>query len=195
MATTKATGVTSDNPELLSKVIAAARKENDSLMEQFADREEEIDELEKEIINEYTNSDDIKLASTPDHIQIQVVLAATQRKLSRVTEIYTGALRNITKQKATRNMLMNALLPLMQGGSADIRNAKANDCTQGINYMIELEEGLINICETTMKNLKTAQEIASRQLKAFELDLTFFDGASTFSAMVAASKRKHVNNG
>lgn len=175
--------------------MAQAAKESDKLIEAFEGRAEEIDELEQEVISEHINSQDLRLSATPDHIQIQVVLATAQRKLSRVTEIYTGAIRNVTKQKAVKNMLQNALLPMMQGGSSDIRMAKTNDCTQGINYLIELEEGLITICETAMKNLKTAQEIASRQLKAFELDLTYFDGASTFKAIVEASKRRYLNNG
>jgi hypothetical protein len=154
MPTPKSTGLTSDNPELLSKVIAAARTENDKIMKNYEGREDEIDELEKEIINEYTNNDDIKLATSPDHIQIQTVLGCSQRHLSRVTEIHSGALRNITKLKATQSMLANALLPLMQGGSADIRNAKTNDCTQGINYLIALEEGLINICEKSKNSTR-----------------------------------------
>jgi hypothetical protein len=194
MATAKP-GITSEDPAQLSKIMAAARIENDKLMEEFANRAEEIEALETEIIDNYTNSDECKLASTPDHIQIQLVLGATQRFLSRVTEIHAGAIRNLAKQTATRNMLFNAILPLMQGGSAEVRNAKASDCVQGIGYMIELEEGLINICELATKNLKTAQEMASRTLKAFELDLTFFDGASTFSAIVAANKRRYINNG
>jgi hypothetical protein len=180
--------------EMLSKILVSAAKESDKVMETYAGREEEIDELEQEVINEYINSSDLRLPSTPDHIQIQVVLAATQRKLSRVTEIYTGAIRNVTKQKAVQNMLFNAILPLVPGTSSEIRNAKTNDYTQGINYIIQLEEGLITICETAMKNLKTAQEIASRQLKAFELDLTYFDGASTFKAIVEASKKRYLNN-
>jgi hypothetical protein len=180
--------------EMLSKIMVSAAKESDKIMETYAGREEEIDELEQEIISEHINSNDLQLPSTPDHIQIQVVLATTQRKLSRVTEIYTGTIRNITKQKAVQNMLFNAILPLIQGTSSEIRNAKANDCIQGINYLVALEEGLITICETAMKNLKTAQEIASRQLKAFELDLTYFDGASTFKAIVEASKKRYLNN-
>ena len=185
--------MSSENPELLSQVMAAARKQNDSLMEKFAGREDEIDELEDEIIKNYTNNDDTKLASVPDHVQIQVTLSSTQRHLSRITEIHTEALRNYNKLQAVKAMLMDSLLPLMTGGSADLRTAKANDCTQGINYMIALEQGLINICELATKNLKTAQETASRTLKAYELDLQSFDGANTFSVMVAASKRKYLN--
>ena len=190
MATAK---LTSEDPEKMSAVMAAARKQNDRYMKEYEDRADEIDKLENEIINEYTNSEDIKLASTPDHINIQVVLSATQRHLSRVTEIYAGALKNITKLKAVQTMLLNALLPLMSGTSSEIRNAKANECTQGINYLIELEEGLISICELATKNLKTAQETASRTLKAFELDLTYFDGASSYAVIVAHNKKEFLN--
>ena len=182
--------MTSEDPEQLSRVISAARRENDSLMNNFAGREDEIDELETEIIQNYTNNDDSKLAQVPDHLDIQSVLAATQRHLSRVTEIYAGSLRNVAKLKATQSMLLNAILPLIQGASADIRNAKAADCVQSINYLIQLESGLVDICDLTIRNLKIAQETASRVLKGYELDLTFFDGASTYAAIVKASKKK-----
>lgn len=161
-------------------------------MDDFAGRADEIDELENEIISNYTNNEDIKLSSVPDHIQIQVILLATQRHLSRVTEIHAGATKNLTKLKASQTMLLNILLPLVVGSSAEIRNAKAADCTQGINYLIQLEAGLIEICELASKNLKTAQEMASRTLKAFELDLTFFSGADTFSALVTRSKKQYL---
>lgn len=190
MAVSKPPTTSVENSEELSKVIHSVRAKSVLFMEQFEGRTSEIDKLEDEIIKEYINTDDILLGNMSDHIQVQQVLANSQRYLSRVTEIYAGAYRNSTKLKSVKNMFQNALLPLIQGGSADTRMAKVNDLTQGITYLLELEEGLISICETAMKNLKNAQDMASRTLKAIEMDLTFFNGSETLSKVVNKSRSK-----
>lgn len=190
MPTLRKTEITSDNLEQLASVMGKAREYNDKIAQQFAGREEEIDEVENEIINNYTNNPDVRLSVIADHVQIQAVFANSQRMLSRVTEIYNGAIRNKSKLNAARQSLLDAILPLMVGGSADAREAKARDCTESINYLIALEEGLIAICESTQKNLRSAQEMASRQLKAIEIDIQHFTGAETLKNIVIASKKK-----
>ena len=173
--------------------MSSARKHSDKLSESHAGRPNEIDELENEIIQNYINSDEVKLSQNPEPIQIQVVLANSQRMLSRVSEIHNYSIKSHAKLCAIRQMLLDAILPLMTGGSADSREAKARSCTEFITYLIALEEGLIAICESTQKNLKSVQEMASRQLKCVELDITYFNGAETLKNIVAASRKKNFN--
>lgn len=180
--------------EELARQIEKAHQHTQVIIKKYQGREQEIDALEDEIIKNHINPPDTFLKSLPDHVQIQGVLANAQKHLSRVAEIYAESLKNYSYLSAVKNVLYNSLLPVMQGGSADVRNSKAENCTDYINFLIEIEKGLINVCETSMKNMKSVQESASRQLKGFEFDLVHFNGAETFKARVIKSKQDMKSN-
>ena len=190
--TPKSTSVATDTPEFI-KVMHQARAKTDEFMEDFQEsgRADEIDKLENEILKNYINSKEIHLSTQADPISIQRVLSNSQNFLSRVSEIYAGASMKVSKLIAAKNMLQNALLPLVTGGSADARTARVNDITQGLCYMIELEEGLMSICDLSMKNLKNAQDMASRTLKAIELDLVHFNGSDALAKIVQKSRNRY----
>jgi hypothetical protein len=168
--------------------MAAARKHDASVSNDYAGRSEEIDELENEIINNYSNTPDLRLSKIADPINCQQVISASVSILGRITEIYNGALKNKGKLNAMQGTLMDGILPLMQGGSAETRTATARGCMQTITYLIALEEGLITICESTQKNIKATQEMASRTLKAIEMDLVYFEGKDALARIVKESK-------
>jgi len=166
-----------------------ARKHDARVAEEYAGREDEIDELEDEIIKHYSNSPDLRMPPVADPIACQGVFTSSVKMLGRITEIWNDALKNLAKLRATRATIMDALLPLMSGGSADAREAKARACTETINRIIALEEGLVQICESTQKNIKSAQEMASRTLKTIELDLQYFNGAEALRGIVEANRK------
>lgn len=190
--TKRSNEITSADDALLSNIMASARKHDERISNEYAGRENEIDELENEIIKEYSNSHNLQMGAVPDPIRIQEVFSASVSMLGRVTEIYNGSIKNLANFRTIRQTLMDGILPLMQGGSADAREAKARSCMQTINYMIGIEEGLVSICEATQKNIKTAQETASRQLKAIEIDLQYFNGAEALANIVMMSKKNRV---
>ena len=181
---------------MLNNIMHSARKYDTHMSEEYAGREDEIDAEEDEIISSYSNCDGLQLGSIADPIRCQEVFAYSVRILGRITEIYNGSLKNTSKLKAARQTLMDGLLPLMTGGSASDREAKARNCMQTINHLVALEDGLITICESTMKNIKSAQDMASRQLKAIEMDIMYFGGQEALANIAKASKnRKYTLDG
>jgi hypothetical protein len=165
-----------------------ARKYDANVALEYAGREEEIDKLEDEIIENYSNAKSLRFPGVPDPIACQEIFASSISMLGRITEIWNGSLKNLSKLKATRSTIMDALLPLISGGSADAREAKARSCTETINRIITLEEGLIQICESSQKNIKSAQEMASRTLKSIEYDLVYFNGAEALKNIIDANR-------
>jgi hypothetical protein len=172
-----------------------ARKYDSNVAFEFAGREQQIDELENEIIANYSNPAKLHLPEVSDHLSCQDVFIESQKMLGRITEIHNGSLKNLAKLRATRATIMDALLPLMSGGSADAREAKARSCTETINRVITLEEGLVQIGESTQKNIKLAQDMASRLLKSIEYDLTYFNGAEAMRNVVESSRLKRNDYG
>lgn len=176
----------------LSRIMQIARQHDSRFAQEYKEREAEIDELENEIIKNYANNKDLKLNAMADPITCQKIFAETANILSRITEIYTSSIRLLTKFKTVRNTLMDGLLPLLQGGSADTREAKARGCAESLNRLIANEEGLIEICEATQRNVKAIQDMASRQLKAIELDIVYFSGSDSIKAMMDANKNQNL---
>lgn len=186
------TGIISSDDNLLSQIMHQARKFDEQIANEYAGREDEIDTLEDEIIKNCTNSPDLKLQSVGNPINCQEIFAASTAMLGRVTEIYVASLRYLGKLRASRQTILDGLLPLMQGGSADSREAKARGCMETINRLIALEESLVQICELTQKNIRTAQEMASRTLKAVEMDCVYFSGADALKGIVDSARQKGV---
>jgi len=184
-------GSSPEDDALLSKIMHQARIYDSKISEDFGNREHEIDILEDEIIVEYSNPEKLKFGAIADPIKCQTIFVASTHMLGRITEIYNNSLKNQAKLKATRQTILDGLLPLMQGGSADMREAKARGCTETINRLIALEEGLTQICESAQKNIKSAQEMASRALKAIELELVYFEGKEAMTQIVNTSRKRY----
>jgi len=176
------------DPELLSQLLQAARLQDEQTSEAYEGRIEQIEAQEDELIQKYNNT--IHLTTTPDPLQIQVVFAEAQQYISRTSEIYNQALKNISRLKASQNMIYHQLLPIMEGGSADVRQAQVYGCISTIGFLIGMEQGLIDICESTLKNLKNTEEMASRQLEAIRIDLQYFNSAEKLLPLVDGSREK-----
>src|ERR1700733_3579685 len=94
--------------ETLSKIVHSARLKCTELMEEFENRDSEIETLENEIIQNYSNAPGIQLPEVPDHVQCQVVMANAQRMLSRITEIYNVCLKNTARMNGARQIILDA---------------------------------------------------------------------------------------
>lgn len=177
-----------NDSEALAEAISRARQQTELIIKKYVGRAEEIETLEDEVISEHINSPEMRLSSNTNHVELSAVVAYVQNHFGRVAEIHGRATANLSRLSAVKNILMDALLPYMQGSSADIREAKTNNCTDYINFLIEREKGLLNVCETAMKNMNSVKENAGKQLKAYEFDLVHFGGSTSFQARVVKAK-------
>lgn len=164
--------------DALSTALEDARIKDKEVINSFGHRVDEIDKLEDEIIQNYTNNHNIRLSSTPSLVECQMVMNAGQAMLNRITEIETQSIRIKTKITAIREAMLNkVLVALGSSGSAESRKAKAASVVESMNLFVALEDGLSVICDTVRRNIKNAIECASRCQSAITDEVKYLGGA------------------
>lgn len=179
-----------DQEELSQALMAAANRDRE-IAQTYGYRVKEIDTLEDEIIEKYANSSGLKLNSNPSLLDCIAAQTAGQAILNRVTEIELQSVRIATKLKAQREPIATAILnALGSSGSAESRRAKASGATEAANLLISLEEGLLVICETARKNIRSAIETASRAQTAIQHEVQYLDGAGVAKELIDQTRGK-----
>ena len=178
------------DPEELRQTLQVAKEADEATGKKYIGRLEEIEALEDEIIQNYSNPRALKLPRSPDPLRIQEVFAIAQEYLGRVTEIYNGCLKNVTDLRATQQAISDQLLPIVDGASADARKAQVDGIMQTIKFLITHEDGLMDICKTAQTNLRNNEEMASRQLESMKVDLQYFNAAEYIKPLVDESRSR-----
>jgi len=197
MATTKSTGFTSDSPDELVAIMRRTQEQVGAVRQQFINskRQEEIKALEDELLDNYLNPSELELPTQNSPVELSAILSLCQNYQSRVTAIYAKTLSRVNILKLQQNTLQNALLSLIQGSSADARNAKVQDLTHSLNEIIGFEQNLVTLAELCMKNLNNIKETASRNLKALEMDINHFNGAVALNKINEHNREKYYKFG
>jgi hypothetical protein len=178
------------NLEQLDQALMSAAVIDKEIANTCSFRIKEIDVLEDEIIAT-ANSSNLKLSMNPSLLDCIQVQTAGQGILNRVTEVELQSIRIVTKIKAKREVVTNNVLnALGSSGSAESRRAKASSAVEVMNLLATLEEGLLLICETIRKNVKSSIDVASRAQTAIQHEVQYLDGSEIAQELINATRGK-----